>query len=42
MGLLDIFKPKKKENDCCNVEIIEVKEENNCCQSETTEAEQAK
>ncbi|SCN02989.1 Uncharacterized protein BCF24048_05588 [Bacillus cereus] len=42
MGLLSIFKRDKKEKDCCNIEIIEIKDEQSekesCC-SKNTEKE---
>ncbi|MFP7176076.1 hypothetical protein [Priestia filamentosa] len=38
MGLLSIFKGNKKEKDCCQIEIVEVKEEENkCCSTQTSE-----
>jgi len=40
MGLMPIFKGKKKEKDCCNIEIVEVINENiNCCSSEEKKEE---
>lgn len=42
MGLLSIFKGNKKEKDCCNIEIVELKEEKTTCCSSSDTAQQKK
>ncbi len=42
MGLMSIFKGSKKEKDCCNFEIVEIKEEKNTSCSNVDNAQQKK
>ncbi|WP_276319760.1 hypothetical protein [Priestia megaterium] len=42
MGLLSIFKGNKKEKDCCNIEIVEIKEEKSTCCTNEANKEQKK
>lgn len=42
MNLLSIFKGKKKKDDCCQFEIIELKEDEDCCDSSDSSKEKTK